>query len=183
VSKQKSTSTDDLKRLKASLTDVYKSLDAISEAETKLDGQRKAVGKEAINKLKELIHFSPYIKAMRWQQYTPYFNDGDTCEFGVHELEFKFTEEIAGDGDRTKNEDYGWHEFGEYGDDIKEFFEERKDVINFKEITKLEKVVEACEDIHSRLRNIESTLLTAFGDHQQITITRSGIEVDDYEHD
>lgn len=27
----------------------------------------------------------PEIEAFKWNQYTPYFNDGDECTFGVHE--------------------------------------------------------------------------------------------------
>lgn len=30
----------------------------------------------------------PEIKKIQWTQYTPHFNDGDACEFGVHEPSF-----------------------------------------------------------------------------------------------
>lgn len=35
------------------------------------------------------------IKAVYWAQYTPYFNDGDTCEFGVREPSFTTNPEVA----------------------------------------------------------------------------------------
>ena len=31
--------------------------------------------------------------AMRWTQYTPYFNDGDPCLFGVHDLRVQFAKD------------------------------------------------------------------------------------------
>lgn len=30
----------------------------------------------------------PEITSIHWTQYTPYFNDGDSCEFSVHELHY-----------------------------------------------------------------------------------------------
>lgn len=32
--------------------------------------------------------FDKGIKAISWQQYTPYFNDGEPCEFGVGDISF-----------------------------------------------------------------------------------------------
>jgi len=31
----------------------------------------------------------PGVDAVQWEQYTPYFNDGDVCVFSVHEPEFR----------------------------------------------------------------------------------------------
>jgi len=33
--------------------------------------------------LKPLFEEYPEVNEISWQQYTPYFNDGDSCEFGV----------------------------------------------------------------------------------------------------
>lgn len=33
---------------------------------------------------KELFEENPNVENFGWSQYTPYFNDGDTCEFTVH---------------------------------------------------------------------------------------------------
>lgn len=34
--------------------------------------------------LKPLFEKYPSVEKVRWNQYTPYFNDGDTCEFSAH---------------------------------------------------------------------------------------------------
>jgi hypothetical protein len=33
---------------------------------------------------KEIFESAPKLKSFGWTQYTPYFNDGDTCEFGTN---------------------------------------------------------------------------------------------------
>jgi hypothetical protein len=38
---------------------------------------------------KSAFESNPDVKAMRWNQYTPYFNDGDECVFGVNDLMVK----------------------------------------------------------------------------------------------
>src|SRR6478736_1430716 len=41
----------------------------------------------------------PNVDSLRWRQYTPYFNDGEPCEFDVHEVGAKVVggEEDGGD--------------------------------------------------------------------------------------
>lgn len=43
----------------------------------------------------ELIGIVPSLTAVRWDQYTPYFNDGDTCEFSVHSPEYQLDEDFV----------------------------------------------------------------------------------------
>lgn len=38
---------------------------------------------------------NPDIKLITWEQYTPYFNDGDPCQFGVYGLLYTKREEVA----------------------------------------------------------------------------------------
>ena len=45
------------------------------------------------------------IEAVRWRAYTPYFNDGDPCVFGIRGAEAKFVADNQG-GDSGD----GWHE-------------------------------------------------------------------------
>src|SRR6476661_3962783 len=45
--------------------------------------------KTSLNGLfKEFFANTPEIIYITWDQYTPYFNDGDTCEFSVHDKWF-----------------------------------------------------------------------------------------------
>lgn len=39
--------------------------------------------------------FSKGVKAATWHQYTPYFNDGEPCEFSVYDLSVTNNEEVA----------------------------------------------------------------------------------------
>lgn len=48
----------------------------------------KYTAEEFAAALDEILKIFP---ALQWQQYTPYFNDGDACVFGVHDIWF-FTE-------------------------------------------------------------------------------------------
>jgi hypothetical protein len=141
--------------------------------------------------LEKLVKANPHIVAFRWNQYTPHFNDGDVCEFSVNDLEVQFDQVIAGKGDVVaketeddEDEDSGdWVQFGEYGDSMEEYFTERKDVLNFEEIDKLESAVSSAYEIHERLQGMDDALLQAFGDHTEVTVTRNGIETEEYEHE
>ena len=43
----------------------------------------------------------PALKAIRWNQYTPYFNDGDPCTFSVGEVMFLVDGAAEDDGEDT----------------------------------------------------------------------------------
>lgn len=42
---------------------------------------------------KEFFELYPFVKGVAWTQYTPYFNDGEPCEFGVHEFYYTLNDE------------------------------------------------------------------------------------------
>jgi hypothetical protein len=59
--------------------------------------------KEFLAAIDSLFAFA-FVEAVGWTQYTPYFNDGEPCEFGIHEVGVK----IAGVGPDLEDEDaYG----------------------------------------------------------------------------
>ena len=39
---------------------------------------------------KDFFKLVPLVKRIEWTQYTPYFNDGDSCEFSVNEHRVPF---------------------------------------------------------------------------------------------
>lgn len=100
----------------------------------------------------------PEVKEFSWQQYTVYFNDGDTCSFHVRD----YTARINGE------EEYN----GEYDN-----AGESK--------AKAEKFDEAMEAVKELINSIEEdTMLTMFGDHAQVIVRRDGIEIEEYaDHD
>jgi hypothetical protein len=61
-------------------------LEALSKVKEEYEAKIKAEGEAALKEgLKSFFEANPNIEAVRWTQYTPHFNDGDACVFGVHE--------------------------------------------------------------------------------------------------
>lgn len=136
----------------------------------------------------ELIH------SFGWNQYTPYFNDGEPCVFRVGETWFKTIHDVkSDDGDEDDYEgrdkysvtysthptlgrrDYDWNNTRD-GQRLKEW----KSYEGSHEQTWM--------NCHALAEAVDSeafddVLLEAFGDHADIEITRDGIKVDTYEHD
>lgn len=62
----------------------------IEELKKNMTGESK---KFIENAAKSLFEQYPFLHSIYWTQYTPYFNDGDTCEFSVHEICYAFSEQ------------------------------------------------------------------------------------------
>lgn len=66
----------------------------ITEASERLEAEMKRIQQEYQANAKSLIgdvfadflRSYPNVKALYWTQYTPFFNDGEACEFSVHDL-------------------------------------------------------------------------------------------------
>jgi hypothetical protein len=111
--------------------------------------------------LQEFMAEHPEVKAIGWTQYTPYFNDGEECTFGVNDLHASMSDErdddVGGDG---------WEYL--YGKTTKGFSQKSWD-----DLLKLQEA----------LGGAEPELKAAFGDHVRVIVTRDGIDVEEYEHD
>lgn len=109
--------------------------------------------------LAPLFEKYPGVKNVRWTQYTPYFNDGDTCEFSANvsyaELNF----------DSGRDED-----------------EEEENETKQPEIEVPEKAEDEFQDVLTSID--ESFYKDLFGDHVEVIVNRDGtIETEEYEHD
>jgi len=122
----------------------------------------KGMFSEVANKLFEK---HTVLESFGWRQYTPYFNDGDECTFSAHTSEPNMNGMDSYDDElyckvnsqNWKGEKYEQFDpaLGAAYDDVKEF-----------------------------LANVDDSVLRdLFGDHVQITVTKDGTEVDDYNHD
>lgn len=116
----------------------------------------------------------PGVHAVRWEAYTPSWNDGEPCEYTVHDLAIKLTPLEDESDDRGDYEDgfidswsisYGW-ERGEYSELTDDTFKA------------LEKALKEWESLAK-----EEVCRQNFGDHAQITATVDGFSVDYYDHD
>lgn len=149
--------------------------DSIRQKTAALQEQIKALQAEAAEQIKPLlmqfIVDNPQVESVRWTQYTPYFNDGDTCEFGVNEPQFKF----------VSHEDGGDYEDGFF--DLPYQYDPSRDYYkSFCEACPRELYVK-CQALSKELSGLEDALKTLFGDHVRVIVTKDGVEVEEYEHD
>lgn len=130
---------------------------------------------------KDFLEKYPQIKYIQWQQYTPYFNDGEECVFHVYDLH-AFTE----------HEDECDYE-GSFP--IYDFYFERSSDHHNTELDALINVFD-CDDetlktINSEFESIseafekipEDIMRDLFGDHSQVTVTTKGISTEEYDHE
>lgn len=137
----------------------------------------------------------PEIKAVVWNQYTPYFNDGEACEFGVNDKYLVDTNSSV-DLDDVYS---AWsidEEFPSvyYGKPSKYIYEDRNNYPEYEEqITRYEEaskdpryelVQKGWEELNDVLSDIpEEIYLDAFGDHAFVVATKAGIDVREYDHE
>lgn len=98
----------------------------------------------------------PEVEAIKWQQYTPYFNDGEACYFGVCEPEIKLT---------TKSDEFIdlWDAQESIGSTL------------YADVQKLSGIIQSS--------SMESVLKAVFGDHSEITVYPDRITVETYDHE
>jgi hypothetical protein len=135
-----------------------------------LKKQIKQLKQQFKDKSKELFHAGsksifdtyPTLESFGWQQYTPYFNDGDACTFRVNVDYPKLT---FTDGRVVSEYDYGENDVVSL-DDIENGKDIDKTVVNF--------LSQFDDDI----------MLDLFEDHAEVTIHRDGtITIEEYSHD
>jgi len=137
-------------------------IDAYKDAQNKVAEARKQaqdVAKEAFAEgAKAVFDAHPRLLAFRWTQYTPHFNDGEPCEFSVHECYVKLDTTPANGGD--------------YGDG---FEYPCKDKVAGKIRNAANQFVDSFDS---------DDMADMFGDGYRITATREGeVKVDEYDHD
>lgn len=164
---------------------------------------------EFLEALDALLAF-PEVEAVRWHQYTPYFNDGEACEFSIYEAHVKF----AGDDDSGESEDGFRDASGVYPPGYWETHERKHSTSQWNGVTRrydyvvvagdpnkaeasykdldyyvngvLRKDIEAA---HEAFNNAVGSgahyvdLRKHFGDPAEVTATREGFDVEFYDHD
>lgn len=149
----------------------------------KLEKERKALFQESLKEtFDEIFKEHPKLLSIRWQGYTPYFNDGDPCVYTIYD----FYAEVEG----IKS----WvHDYSKYGGRV----DSGSEYNTADEAYKNERCLEECflatwdkecpEEIKEVLSSLGSLpddlFLQAFGDHAEITATREGFKVEAYDHE
>lgn len=150
-----------------------------------LQEQIKALQAEAAEQIKPLLQQfitdNPQVSKVFWTQYTPYFNDGDTCEFRLNDIQFLF-----GD-DEADEDDEGYYSFGNAIENGQRGYRydgkfEPSEWLPTLEQCSVETQA-ACEALQEELSGLEDALKTLFGDHVKVIVTKDGVEVEEYDHD
>jgi len=121
----------------------------------------------------------PKLLSFSWNQYTPYFNDGDECTFRVNtdSLIPDFTDESAEDHDYEYNTGESvWNPKTKKYEDLP-ITDEKK--LNNEAYKELVEIVEAIDD---------DTMKATYGNHITVTVSKNEdgtlkTSTEDYEHD
>ena len=113
---------------------------------------------------------NPTVTKIVWTQYTPYFNDGDPCVFGVNDMYFSLNTDPERDPDDDNDEDnmHGNWFYDNGGKLVDPVAPQRATFVAFT------KSVSTLPD---------EIFLDAFGDHVRVIATITGFDVQEYEHD
>lgn len=128
----------------------------VTEARDAYKALVKALGQDAIAELlRDFLTKYPEVQSAQWDQYTPFFNDGEACVFNVYSPRVRLV------GDNEEEEPRDVYDIDEGKIDLK------------KDLDALEKQLSDADDI----------LQECFGDHATVTVTRTGIDVSECSHD
>ncbi len=151
--------------MRLDISSVQESANKLQEQINQLLEKARAEGQVMFSDAcKKLFDAYPELKAFRWTQYTPYFCDGDPCEFGVNECHVAFNIEVPENvGDSWRDD--GFYEVRTYRDRVEPFAE----------------IQDAVDTVRGLLS--EDTCLSLFGDHVEVTVDRDGASTSEYSHD
>lgn len=157
------------------MSELQTAFDKLIAEQRELQKKFQATAQELFKETtKELFKMNPNVTGIVWTQYTPFFNDGDTCEFSVNEPsftnapdpesvhwgEYDGDEETAADG----SEIFVWEGWGSAPASLNK---------------------ESCEAFARMIQSseMEDVMKAMFDDHVKVTATREGFSVDEYDHD
>lgn len=140
------------------MMDAFKEL--LAEMED-LVSRMQERGKEVFAEYsKKLFQDHPDLVSFSWTQYTPYFNDGDACHFGVN----SYLNVCFSNGDEMEDWEIGYS---------------RKYAEGFSEDHMV-----AADRAHELVSGVpEEVMEKLFGDHVEVTVYSDRVEIEDYYHD
>lgn len=151
----------------------------------KFQAEAQAMFKET---MKEFFDKNPGITALKWTQYTPYFNDGDACVFRVNDVYYTNAsadelENVTAWGEYEGEDESVWvtYNIAYVLNSGRKYYEDE-----VAKILAAGGVDEgSCELIDKMIQSseMEEIMKEMFGDHVVITATRDGFDVNNYEHD
>lgn len=172
----------------------------VTDARRKYEKELKTIGRKVRKQVAEYLAAElPEGFAIQWEQFTPYFNDGDACEFSVNSptvfaIECENHDDCAvPDGEEhcaddctngvveKRNEvEYDDPCMVEEADYTVSIYGKKDgvDKIDGLELADLKRIVAAFKKLD------EKFMLAAFGDHARVVVRSNGrFSVNEYEHD
>jgi len=135
---------------------------------------------------KEFWDKNPGLTAVKWTQYTPYFNDGDACVFGVNDVVFTNApadelNEVSpwGDYEGESEDVFVTSNIGYIMNSDRDWHKRERDAL-----LKLGDTIDtaSCDEFAQAVSHLDDVMLAMFGDHVQVTMTREGFDVDNKCH-
>lgn len=158
-------------------TEKKPSFDSLIESLHEVKEQARKSGKELLQQaFGDIFEKYPEVQSVRWAQYTPYFNDGAACVFGIDNFQVLLSapkvpaeepEEPYDEDENDVDEDDGWVDLWSVSSG-KLLSKEALDVLS-----KMEK----------QLTDNAEIVETIFGNDCQVTVSRESTTVDSYDHD
>lgn len=148
-------------------------------------------GEEEFSRLLRPLIESDDIAAIRWTQFTPYFNDGDVCEFSLGDVSFKVDPDDDESGDNGDGFLDAWDAAIKGGQETRYVRGPARDHWGLPEtrwephgpVYPQHPQYEAMKEFNDHMWRFESYLYDLFGDHAAVTVHKDRIEVEYYEHD
>lgn len=140
-------------------------------------GKENQITKEQFAELVEALLDDDNVVEFGWHQYTPYFNDGETCVFGASSLWIRTVADAdveIDDGDELSM----WAHPSLSGSR----WEGGRKVTYDVTMPDTARAAHALDQAIDR-GSADAVLLELFGDHANVTVTKSGISVEFYSHD
>lgn len=141
---------------------MFDKLNALQQVYAEAQQKVRSEGLEALKAaFRDFFARFPAARAIRWRQYTPYFNDGDACCFSVHSPGVRLDDES---------------EEGDYEDGfLSSWALKSRDPELHGAFSKLSELLQS--------DTLEPVLKAVFGDHVLVTATPEEIESESYDHD
>jgi hypothetical protein len=171
------------------MSDLKAKYDNMITEQRKIKAQFQENGTKLIKEVfKEFFDKNPGITAVVWTQYTPFFNDGDTCTFSVSSPTFT----NAPDDELYNVAPWGVYEgentsvwvCGSISNVLttdREYYKDERVKINASGGVD----VDSCSLLESMISSdeMEEIFLALFDDHVKVVATRNGFDVTEYDHD
>ena len=136
-------------------------MEEIKSEITRLQTELKAKSQDMFREgVEEIFNKYPELESFAWRQYTPYFNDGENCYFGVHVSTWG---DNNVDGISINGSSFWWPQAGQpLSEELTQAAVETAKLINTFD---------------------ENVLMDIFGDHVTVTVHKDRVETEYYDHE